>query len=576
MLFVLLIILPLVILNLFIVVIQTDETIQQYKSEYKYEYYDIPSNLTNQLEVAFSYATAINDDYNIHNFLSKNYIDYHSFYESSEVLTKQLLNMSTYDNISVPVLYSYNASIFDSPITVRISEKIENEDWFIAYQESGSDSFLYFHEQSKNAYVIQNLDYFEHSEYEQFVMLTIDLDYVSRALAQVPLNSSAMLFNDKNEMIYRWDEGRVPTYETDFYAQLEEDFYDGKFNFEKSDMALVYSDTIDSYGDVKFIVSLNRPFPVTIDIVILFVLTLAIPLLASFFFMKKIQKDYIYRIEGIVSNIDVDDLISEKNNLSKNHVTAVEQTLNEMSEKIKNLLKTSFDLEMAKNQAEIKRKQSELNSLLSQINPHYLFNVLNAIRLKSVIKGEKETAKIILYVAKTLRRSITWSQDIITLKEELSFIQEYLTIEKYRFEDKLEFFIESDELSLLCNIPKMSLQPFVENACVHGIQNLLDIGAINIKTYVENELLHVVISNPVSSFSSQIKDQIINYSKGNFEIDTKSVGLKNTFGRLRLYYNKIHFDIDTSVENYVTMTLKIPTKVDNISISNNENMKISE
>ncbi len=566
-LFVLLILVPLIILNLFLLVVQFEQNTQQYITEQKYEFYQIPQEISDEFELAFSYATTLSQDYDMYVFLNKKYSSYQEYYTNYEGYgVSKLFSMSTVENekISDPILYTTNTTIYETQVTQIITDDLLSEKWYQAFNINNSNAQLYFDSDTRYAYISCPLMTFGTSDYQQFVMLRVDLDYISDSLESIGKPCSVMLFNDDNSLLYTWVEGYETVQPALYYATIESDSAD-------DDVALVYHENIDSYGNLKLVVAIERNSYFSVELILPTVFTLILTILASFLFMKNIQREYIDRIESLVESLNVDELIAGRRQSADNQLTFVEQTIGDMSGRIRDLLKKSFDLEMAKNQAEIRRKQSELNSLLSQINPHYLFNVLNAIRLKSLIKGEKETAKIILYVSKIMRGSITWNQDVITLKEEIDFIFEYLAIEKYRFEDKIEYSIDSDSESLLCDIPKMCLQPFVENACVHGIQNVLDTGKIEITTRVIGDKLHISIGNPVSdSFNAKIKEQILNYSKGNFEVDTKSVGLKNTFGRLRFYYDDVKFDIDTSIENYVTMTLVLATKVDHTADKNIE------
>ncbi len=558
-LFILLILVPLIILNIFLLVIQFEQNTQTYITEQKYEFYEVPQEIADELELAFSYAITLSQDYDVYVFLNKKYTSYQEYYNNYEGYNiSKLFSMSTVENekISDPILYTTNSSIYETQVTQVITDELLASKWYQAFDINNTDAQLYFDSDTRYAYITCPLMTFGTSDYQQFVMLRVDLDYISNSLESVGTPCSAMLYDDDNSLLYSWVEGYDTIQPALYYAGINSDGSD-------EEVMLVYHENIDYYGNLKLVIAIETAPYFNIETFLPTIFTLILTLLASFLFMKSIQREYIDRIESLVESLDVEELIAGKRRTADSQLTFVEQTIGDMSGRIRDLLKKSFDLEMARNQAEIRRKQSELNSLLSQINPHYLFNVLNAIRLKSLIKGEKETAKIILYVSKIMRGSITWNQDVITLKEELDFIREYLAIEKYRFEDKIEYEIISDSESLECDIPKMCLQPFVENACVHGVQNVLDTGKIEITTQVVGRELRISISNPVSHFSAETKSQILSYSKGNFEIDTKSVGLKNTFGRLRFYYNDIKFDIDTSVENYVTMTLILSQKVDN-------------
>ena len=447
---------------------------------------------------------------------------------------------------------------------IKLDDAVKKQNWYIAFKESGQDTFFHVDEETRYASVVRNLNLNTSSSVENIIRIVIDLDFVADNLDIIDIETEVFLFGNNSLPLYTWENGYTSTHESSYYRLVTKDI-------TSDDLVLLFEHNIDNYGDMS-LVFVSKPAPFfSIDLIVSTAISLLFTLLASFLFMRTMEKNYINRIEGLVSSIDVNEFILNANNSdnnddnpkqkkskTNNELTIVEHTIENMSTQIHALIKEAYTLEMEKNQADIRRKQSELNSLLSQINPHYLFNVLNAIRLKCIIKGEKETAKIILYVSKIFRQSITWNEDIITLHEELNFIKEYLAIEKYRFEDKLSYELNIKEELFACEVPKMTLQPFVENACVHGVQNTIGNGLIVIDVEeVDIDHYSFTITNPAANFSSAIKDQIIGYSVGNFDVDTKSVGLKNTFARLRHYYDDFKFDI-IQREGVVSFQLILP------------------
>lgn len=577
--FILFILVPIIILNFVLAMLQIQRVSTQYITSNKYALSDIPLSLKNDFDFAFNYANVVYNDYDINMFLNTNFKSSKDFYDkySSYSINKILdfyANQS--QNISAPEIYSSNPTMTGETANLRKLDRTAKEQaWYVEFKNTGKDVFLYVDKETRYASVIRKLNLNSSTSYENLVRIIIDLDYVEQKLIETGIPCTSYVFGDSSYPLYTWDCGFKPQNDVSHFGLLQEDT-------SEKELALVYSYNIDYYGDLKVVTVIDNPFPLDKDIIIITAISLCVTLLASFFFMRSMQKNYIQRIEGLVSNIDINEFIktgddeslepkAHKREKVNNELTIVEQTMENMSNQIHTLIKDAYTLEMKKNQAEIRRKQSELNSLLSQINPHYLFNVLNAIRLKCIIKGEKETAKIILYVSKIFRQSITWNEDVITLNEEINFIKEYLAIEKYRFEDKLSYEININEELLSCEIPKMALQPFVENACVHGVQNTIDEGKITIDVeQVDENSYSFTITNPITDFTDSIKEQILGYSKGNFDVDTKSVGLKNTFARLRYYYDSFGFDI-VKKEDTVSFILTLPKKTTKQDTQNTQN-----
>lgn len=567
--FICLILLPLLILNLILTVVQYQRSVSQYLTSNQYSFSNIPEELERDLDFAFNFSNVVYNDYDINMFLNTKFKNNEEFYEKySQYSVKKLIDFyaNQSKNISDPIIYTNNSTIQGETINIKkINSSVTSEKWYKKYLDTGKKSFIYFDTTKKYAYIIQKLDYIPTTRFDSFLKIEVDMDYVNNKINKLNIPCTAYFYGNNSLPAYEWDFGYSPKAGLEYYGLLTE-------NDVADDVTLVFSNNIENYGTVRFMIILSSPPIVDKDILISAVITLFLTLAASLVFMRSMERNYIKRIENLVSSIDVNEFIlqAQRNNFvdkqksmhtQNNELAIIEETMSNMSTRIHDLIKEAYTLEMEKNQAEIRRKQSELNSLLSQINPHYLFNVLNAIRLKCILKGEKETAKIILYISKIFRQRITWDKDIISLNEEMTFIKEYLAVEKYRFEDKLTYITNIDETCLGTEIPKMSLQPFVENACVHGIQDTIGNGEIVIDVKdVDEEYFSFAITNPVAQFDEEKKQQIIGYSQGNFDVETKSVGLKNTFARLRYYYSDFDFDI-IEEENYVTFKLILRKKI---------------
>src|SRR5690606_15735617 len=112
---------------------------------------------------------------------------------------------------------------------------------------------------------------------------------------------------------------------------------------------------------------------------------------------------------------------------------------NRMTRKIHQLINDVYRVNLQKKDLQLQKQQAQLSALQSQINPHFLFNTLETIRMRSLIKNEEETAKIIQNMAKIFRNSLVWRKDMVSVKEEMEFIHCFLEIQKYRFGEMLNY-----------------------------------------------------------------------------------------------------------------------------------------
>lgn len=186
---------------------------------------------------------------------------------------------------------------------------------------------------------------------------------------------------------------------------------------------------------------------------------------------------------------------------------------------------------------EVEKARAELFALQSQIHPHFLFNTLNTIRLKCMLKGETETAGVVKRLALLFRRLVGWEEEFITVEEEIAFIVDFLEIQKFRYEDKLSYHIHMEKEAMNHRIPKMLLQPLVENASFHGIEMSESNGEIGVIIRIRNNMLYCIVKDngigiPAEKLAN-INRIVSGEENGNPE---ESIGIYNVYKRLKFYF----------------------------------------
>lgn len=182
------------------------------------------------------------------------------------------------------------------------------------------------------------------------------------------------------------------------------------------------------------------------------------------------------------------------------------------------------------------QRKTELLALQNQINPHFLYNTLDSI-LAMIEQNENEKSEqMIIALSKFFRISISKGKNIIPLKDEIEHAKNYLLIQKIRFRDDFTYSFEVDESLFDFKVNKLILQPLIENAIEHGMNEGSQIGFILIKCYKEGEFLFLEVTDNGYGMS----DEKIKYIYDCFKDKTKakSVGLINVFQRIRVYYGE--------------------------------------
>jgi two-component system LytT family sensor kinase len=196
--------------------------------------------------------------------------------------------------------------------------------------------------------------------------------------------------------------------------------------------------------------------------------------------------------------------------------------------------------------------RARMDALSSQINPHFLFNTLNTVT--ALIRLDPDTARgVVLKLSNILRRLLRKHETFVPLREELSFIDDYLDIEVARFgKDNLEIVKEIEKDTLETFIPSMLLQPIVENSLKHGLAPKLEGGRILLRTEARDSRLHIEIADNGVGISEERMPHV--YVEG--------IGLSNVRERLRvLYGTDFHLDIESNEGQGTSIRIDVPELV---------------
>lgn len=245
-------------------------------------------------------------------------------------------------------------------------------------------------------------------------------------------------------------------------------------------------------------------------------------------------------------NFDISIDVGEEND----ELSYIAFNFNEMCKRLKEHIEKSY-------LAEINQKNAEMKALQSQINPHFLYNTLEVIRMKAICSGNKEVGKM-LYNLATLFRSQLKEKDIITIKSEVDYCKKYLELFKFRYKEKFNYEIYCDEYLLGNKVIKFILQPLVENYLIHGIRLEDDDNMIVISIVSEDEDILIHIEDNGKGIDVEKIDEI-NEKLSEKKHNTRSIGILNVNERIKTLYGEKYGVLITKDINLGTKILvKIP------------------
>ncbi|MBR5636212.1 MAG: histidine kinase [Pseudobutyrivibrio sp.] len=231
---------------------------------------------------------------------------------------------------------------------------------------------------------------------------------------------------------------------------------------------------------------------------------------------------------------------------------------------VSNILNTVYQNRLKEQEAVVAKKNAELLALHSQINPHFLFNALESIRMHSILKQESETAKMVEHLAKLQRQYTEWNEDNVTIEKEIEFVNAYLELQKYRFGDRLSFEIDVEPECLKLFIPKLTIVTFVENACVHGIESKITPGWIFVRISSDGEFMTLEIEDTGNGMEETERKELLRKMRfANIEmLKAKGrVGIVNACLRLKMISEEeVSFDLDSEPGTGTLVQIVAPVK----------------
>lgn len=234
---------------------------------------------------------------------------------------------------------------------------------------------------------------------------------------------------------------------------------------------------------------------------------------------------------------------------SQNEIGSLTTSFNAMTHRIEELMEENVK------EQEQKRK-IELKALQSQINPHFLYNTLDSIIWMAEGKKYEDVVLMTASLARLLRQSISNEDETVLIGQEIQYVKSYLTIQKMRYKDKLEFEINVDPSINSVHIVKLVLQPIVENAIYHGLKYKESKGLLTVTGYQKNQNAVIEITDDGVGMEEETLNHIFEKHKVNYR--SNGVGVYNVQKRLCMYYGKeygLHYESEPGHGTTVTVTI---------------------
>lgn len=517
-------------------------------------------SLSNMIGNAGEIGNSIYTNRDFEEFLSKRYTnsaEYVAAYQN--FLSGTLLENALGMNSMTFTLYTDNDTIVNGG-RVNTLDKLKNTESYLRLNEEAKSKGLFFVYDDSSSRItrerriiyLQRLDFYD-AETEKYLKIEFDYGSMVRTIKNMNYDNEVLICEGDRILL---SNGQYGSYGSEFQR------------LDNATMREAYEHTISLYGteltiyvkpvENSFLTNIRNKLPIIL-------LLLAVNVIFPFWFVQIFNRSFTKRItelSKVFKSVDSDHLIPMPCEEGKDEISSMIRNYNRMVERTNGLIETVYKNKIHEQEMLVGRKNAELLALHSQINPHFLFNVLESIRMHSILKKENETADMVAKLAVMQRQYVEWGNDSVSIFQEIEFVKAYLALQKYRFGERLNYDIEVDRECENFKIPKLTIVTFVENACVHGIESKSSPGWIFVRIGRQGEGLEIEIEDTGSGMAEAKLTELQN-NMCNADIEMLKgggrVGIINACVRLKMVTeNRVKFRVEGEEGVGTTVTIRIP------------------
>lgn len=494
--------------------------------------------------------------------------------------TKELINFSDSDIVALERMVNNNPYLYQ--VRVYVDSAQMQEIMPILYRRSRMERLEWAGDEElwgwKYDYTDQTFESFRMNQNQKIMSLVTpieDYTYGEIGILEVAMNMDTMF-----SVLYEETEG-----EWSYFVDSEGNVYCREGNAEKSEqylprvlseldmeadqviktqkldgkLAVVGSRYIRELdGHLVCIRSMEEELGQISLIRMRFLLLMAVFLVFMVFFsnyvVRKLLKQFYVILHSIreVQNGDMDIVIPDG---GKDEMGELGSQINIMLTNLKQLMADNLNRELL-------AKNSEIRALQNQINAHFIYNVLESIKMMAEINEEYEISDAITTLGKLLRYSMKWVSGNVTVEQEIAYIQNYLILINLRFDYEIYLSLNIPEEILTQEIPQMSLQPIVENSIYHGIEQMAEDTSIYIKGFQEGGDCIIEITDAGRGMSEEEVQRL--YQKISGEIDSgggsgNGIGLKNVQDRIKMSFGPEYgIEISSKLGCFTKIRVRVP------------------
>ena len=499
----------------------------------------IRQNINNTFDVCVEVSQSLYSNKELDNFLRNDYLNNVELFDAYTSILNPTVEtvLINHKNISNIVLYTENRSILLESTNIAFISESDIERKFVSDIYKYRMVWKYTQTTGKKQVfsLYRLLNYFNISKPSDVIRIDINEDSLYSFIEEESRNKELFVIDDKGNVVtasHRDYIGRNLG-STDYIGKVldagESGYFYSKLN--GSDNLVVYN-TLSNKWKVIARVNTGTLIDRTRKVANIIIFVCAGVIIVILLLTKYLSGRLTMRISNSMKKMrEIEkgnmDIVLEE---SGDEIGLLNHSFNTMIKRLNNLINENYI-------SNLKKREAQIEALQSQINPHFLFNTLESIRMRLVKNGDKETAKVIRNLAKLFRTRLEFEDSMVTLMKEIELVEDYIRIQIYRFGDRVRFINDIDKKYNGYIIPKLTIQPLVENAMIHGIEGKEDGGEISLQAFERDGYFIISVTDTGTGMDIVTLKAVNDALSMNDKFSLHgSIGIVNVHERLRLYF----------------------------------------
>lgn len=461
--------------------------------------------------------------------------------------------LRAYSEIKGIQLFTDNPTLLNNLQFMNADSAIQSAEWYKKAMGKRTIYWMYIEDMNnpgavsgKQLSLVRQI-FFPNTGKRSVLVVQVDTDYLNSLLSQEPFDT--MVADEDGYIVAAKDRSTIGRTLGDMGFEVAVGDREQERTFERAINGLDYQVSINTlipdsstsgltivsaFASSSIVHDANRIGLIGAELIVFILLTA----LLAVYFNSRLISSRLLKLNRNLNRVAEGDLGTVSRIDGHDEIGQLSEQFNYMVTNINELMSQVYEASETNNRLEVMQREIKLKMLASQINPHFLFNALESIRMRAHIQGEKEIARIVQLLGKLIRRNLELGNRHTSLKSELDMVRSYLEIQKFRHGERLHYELAAEPDTLLVLLPPLIVQPLIENAIVHGLENKEAEGIVSLHAVrVGDEVLIDVIDNGAGMTPERLR-QVEESIRDKEENEESRIGLRNVHQRLIMTYGE--------------------------------------